>query len=510
MRILPSSNIRSARANRRVASRRLLLESLSSRVVLSSGGWSELAPHSDGLELLPAEAAYERHESSEVREAFGGVVTGKMPAETWNTPNEIVRRDAYSSSPVEPPSSTLDSLSRGMLPAYSVAQSLMGTPAFVGSPALVGMPGLYGVNFVLGPSVTWVIVFDAPGISPQWGVHDSAPPVQKWDSRPGYDGYGSTGGSADRIATPQIALSATHTAEAPTPSADTNATGGGSLANATLASFAHSAADSGMHAPGVFPSAPTTSAATAPPESLPKSEFTLSPNRSETSEADRDGGLIELETPAERRRKLALKGTDAPADEELSAERLRRLLDQVWAGWDQAWSAWQEMRRASGNQTQTNHAQLPAALPPDASDRNSASNADAEIAAAEGGLIELTSEGPVEAAAGPKYMAELRADEGERIRIDAGMALHQSFEVATAAEAAPKSEKSAQAEGTEATSDSSAKAKNAPDETKCPSAALIGAGLLLSLPFSVFHLQQQDGNADRDRKRPHLKFDRLD
>jgi hypothetical protein len=182
------------------------------------------------------------------------------------------------------------------------------------------------------------------------------------------------------------------------------------------------------------------------------------------------------------------------------------LLEQVWAGWDQAWSAWQE---AAPVQTPMNQTQLPTALP-HAGDKNSA-NADAEIAAAEGGLIELSVSGPVDVGGGPKQMAELRAGEGERIRIDAGTALHQSFEVATAAEAtAPKSEKNAQAEGTEAGSDSSAKAKNSPDETKHPSAALIGTGLLLSLPFSVFRVHQQEGSADRERKRPHLQFDRLD
>jgi hypothetical protein len=83
------------------------------------------------------------------------------------------------------------------------------------------------------------------------------------------------------------------------------------------------------------------------------------------------------------------------------------------------------------------------------------------------------------------------------VRIDAGVAIYQEFEVATAADVAPPAT-ARKAERT-ADEDEHAKAETAP-EGQPISAAAVGAGLLIGLPFS-----QRRGRQDEDERQPRLR-----
>lgn len=202
MRILPSSNVRRTRGNRRAASRTLLVESLSARVVLSGSGWSELA--AGGLEPLRAEAAYDRQEGVAAQQAFAEIAASKTPMEVWSPSAGIVRREAYSDSGFVTPKDSPGGLWRNLAPAHSITQSF---PA--------AAPALYSVNFILGPSVIWTVVVDASVVAAQMGLRDGSPPAHIWDKGPGYDGRLLGGGLTDGLAAPQVSLVATQARDTP-------------------------------------------------------------------------------------------------------------------------------------------------------------------------------------------------------------------------------------------------------------------------------------------------------
>jgi hypothetical protein len=255
----------------------------------------------------------------------------------------------------------------------------------------------------------------------------------------------------------------------------------------------------------VLTTASTSVSLTATSESAPSSKIALAPNRVESTRSDVEGGLIELESSTLPRSKRGSKSGESLVDDESDSDELRRLLDQVWAGWDRAWDAFGELRRAA-NDLQSNQASrdMVAAAVSDAA-------AQAAVAGAEGGMIELSAPGvsPTGTATietNQLQLARSPLDHGQKVRMDAGVAFYQSFELATAPDAAPPARNaratSEKGDGTGSASEKNAKSKAPSVETNTSSAAIVNAGLLLSVPFSVFRLQR---GKESEAVRPQLK-----
>jgi hypothetical protein len=367
-------------------------------------------------------------------------------------------------------------------PGYAVAQALASTAGF------------YGLGVVLPPTVTLTIVINAPMFptAQQSKAYDFDPP-RGWTAGPGADVFRLAAGSVDRGAAPQLAMSTTHSEGGP---AVDLAGATSRLTNFVQTQIAQNTGNENRFVDGWLSAVPSAASATVPTESVPQSKVTLAPNRWDTSMADLEGGLIELESPTLPRAKRSLKAGDELADEETAANELQKLLDQVWSGWDRLWDASGEILEALKEQA------------PDSNDSvaSAASDQAAKIIMAdgEGGMIELATPaalagGPLVSSPGQAYLVQTPVNDGEKVRMDAGVALYQSFELATAPDAVPP----ASAANTNAANGKAADAGSAGDknakskepssaEDKSTSAALLGVGLLLSVPTSVFRIRRQD------------------
>jgi hypothetical protein len=260
------------------------------------------------------------------------------------------------------------------------------------------------------------------------------------------------------------------------------------------------------HATGtwILPSTSTTVSLTATSENTTASKIALAPNRIETPRADAEGGLIELESSTLPRSKRNLKLDSSLDKEDSDSDELRKLLDTVWSGWDRAWDALGELRQAANElQSRQTSSEVAAAAAEDAA-------AQVAIANAEGGMIELSSPAAapandVAAGSGAAHLVQTHLDSGKKVRMDAGVALYQSFELATAPDAVPPARNARatneKGDGATSASEKNAKSKTPSVETNTSSAAIIGAGLLVSVPFSVFRLHR---HRDSEAVRPQL------
>jgi hypothetical protein len=190
------------------------------------------------------------------------------------------------------------------------------------------------------------------------------------------------------------------------------------------------------------------------------------------SKTELEEGLIELESPLVPRR----KGRKLPGDALEGAEEqhdgwaeLQAFAERVWSAWNQAW------RDLGRNGDQSTEAIGEAArIAP-----GKVAGFDADVI---DGLVELTVGGAMSNAVLPQQPREQLAESNLPVRIDAGVAIHQEFEVATAAEAAPPA--TARKAERQAGDDERAEAEK-PVEGQPLSAAAVGAGMLIGLPFSL-------------------------
>jgi hypothetical protein len=257
----------------------------------------------------------------------------------------------------------------------------------------------------------------------------------------------------------------------------------------------------------ILPAASTTVSLTTASESAPASKIALAPNRIEASRSDAEGGLIELESSTLPRSKRGPKHDDSLVEDDAESGELRKLLDKVWSGWDRAWNALDELRQAAGElRSRQTSSEMAADAVADAA-------TEVAVANAEGGMIELSapaaqSGGAVVSGNGDSYLVQTHLDSGKKVRMDAGVALYQSFELATAPDAVPPARNArATNEKGDASSEKNAKSKAPSAETNTSSAAIMSAGLLLSVPFSVFRLHRRQ---ELEAVRPQLNAKPID
>ena len=229
----------------------------------------------------------------------------------------------------------------------------------------------------------------------------------------------------------------------------------------------------------------------------------MAPHSWESLHGDRESGLIELDATLPKRKWRLLEEDDAEHNSERAAEiHLDRLMQSAWEEIALAWDAIGDYAKHAEAATSD-----PNRIPPDAAIVVKQTQID--LAA---DLIELTVEGPVAAASPRAPLPELATSDDQKVRIDAGVALYHDFEMATAPDAAPPAVKTGAAEtGAAATGDatSASEAKSEKSAKQQPtSAALIGAGLLVSLPFSLRPIRQRDEKQAAEQARWH--FERLD
>lgn len=503
MRVGRSKN---SRTSQRASSRVLALESLGSRVVLSAGGWgggvAEMdlqMPAYDGatfdapavmrpLDAMPARSIIE-----------AGGAFGKVPEGSWMAPPAGLH-GAETGRPFGPLGDAMSGSPHVLSPGY-----------YVVAQSLASSAGFYSLGVVLPPTVTLTFVINAPMFptAQQLKVYDFDPPPRGWAAGPGADMLRLAAGAVDRGAAPQLAMSTTHSDAGP---AVDLAGATNRLTNFVQTQIAQNTGNENRTVGGWLSPVPSAASATVSAESVPQSKVTLAPNRWDTS-TDLEGGLIELESPTLPRAKRSLKAGDNLSDEETAANELQKLLDQVWSGWDRVWDASGEIHEALEEEARSSNDAVASA----ASDQATKSI----MADAEGGMIELATPaalagGPLVAGPGPAYLVQTPVNDGEKVRIDAGVALYQSFELATAPDAAPP----ASAANTNAANGKAADAGSAGDknakskepssaEHKSTSAALLGVGLLLSVPTSVFRIRRQD-ETEAVRPQGLLKVERID
>jgi hypothetical protein len=292
--------------------------------------------------------------------------------------------------------------------------------------------------------------------------------------------------------------------------------GGGASAdphsNGTVREMPSRGASTELHASGnwIVPATSATVSLTATSENAPASKIALAPNRSDVLQSDVEGGLIELDSSISPRSKSGLKDGRSLAKDDLESDELRKLLDTVWSGWDRAWDALGEIQQAADELRSKQAAkEMAAEAVEDAA-------AQMAIANAEGGMIELSSPAaaPTNAivgGSGESRLVQTHLDGGKKVRMDAGVALYQSFELATAPDAVPPARNvratSEKGDGATSASEKNAKSKAPSVETNTSSAAIIGAGLLVSVPFSVFRLQR---HKESEAIRPQLNAKPID
>lgn len=196
------------------------------------------------------------------------------------------------------------------------------------------------------------------------------------------------------------------------------------------------------------------------------------------SRADLDEGLIELENPLGPRRKGRKLPGESPVDESQTDDpwvELQALADRVWSAWN---DAWQEYGRDGQLEPESVDAAKVA--------QGSTAGFDADVLE---GLVEVVIEGSAVTQDGPQLAAEQIAEEHAPVRIDAGVAVYQEFEVATAADAAAQA--TARSSVPKAEEDERAEVDK-PAEERPISAAVVGAGLIIAVPLSVRRRRQDE------------------
>lgn len=205
------------------------------------------------------------------------------------------------------------------------------------------------------------------------------------------------------------------------------------------------------------------------------------------SKTELDEGLIELESPLSPRRKDR-KPRGEEAEQHAGWEELQKLAEKIWSAWNDAWRDLGQAEAMSGEET------MSGAEAADAAKVAKDTHFDAGVL---DGLVELVVEG-----ASP---GNLQLAPSERIvvdqtpfQIDAGVVILREFEIATAAEAVPPA--------TVRNADSEPKEEDAHTEAEQPtdaqpvSAAAVGAGLIMGLPFSLRRRRN-----DEDERQPRLR-----
>ncbi len=204
------------------------------------------------------------------------------------------------------------------------------------------------------------------------------------------------------------------------------------------------------------------------------------------SKTELDEGMIELESPlAPRRkgRKLVEESADSLEGRPDTWTELQTLAEQAWSAWNEAWREFgRDATSPAGN-----NADAPQVEP----DAVAGFNADVVD-----GLVELAVEGGT-AEMLPRQVREHLADRHAPVRIDADVAIFQEFEVATAADAAPPV--TARKADRKAKDDERAASEKHADGQPI-SAAAVGAGLIIGLPFSL-----RRRRPDEDEQQPRLR-----
>ncbi len=489
MSVRPSKQSRTAT---RKANRRLALEPLGMRVVLSAAGIGPPPIDTDFAEVTAREIdrTFIAIDNSVQLNAVSGLA--------GNASGEYVVGDVdLSHYPGDRHESLAPTYGNPGLPYQSLESfSLAASQALAAA-------GAFGTNLVLGPSSVLTIVIGAPS-SPlaQPLVYDNDAPAMphNWQSTPSAGGpfasYAAPPSTPDRIVPVQPQ---TADVRAAAPPVDTSRLVG------WLPSFIQTAT---VQVSAANASSSTWSAMTSPFDSSydtpAQSKTTLVPNRWETLETDEEGGLIELEEPLAQQRNWRLQedrnAGDQASEEPASPADLKTLLEQLWSGWGKAWDAF-------GNLAQTRQAAESAAASNEAvatATEIAAKGIDVELM---DGMIELAAEGPTGTVSTQAHVAEMPAGDGGKVRMDAGLALYQEFELATAPDAVPPATAAnVQPRDGESSPEKSAKAEDT--EQRPRSAALVGAGLLASIPFSLHRIRRQDD--DDAQRRLRLNLERLD
>lgn len=209
-------------------------------------------------------------------------------------------------------------------------------------------------------------------------------------------------------------------------------------------------------------------------ESIP-AEAAPVPGQWAISRTELDEGLIELESPlAPRRKGRRLPGESVEVAEEQQDNwaDLEALAGQVWSAWNEAWREFGREVKEPGEAANAAH------------DHPARFNADVND-----GLVELVVENSAPIDVLPRGAHEQLAESSIPVRIDAGVAIYQEFEIATAAEAIPPV--TARNAERKAKNDERAEAEKSA-EGQPISAAAVGAGLIIALPFSLRRRRQDE------------------
>jgi hypothetical protein len=217
------------------------------------------------------------------------------------------------------------------------------------------------------------------------------------------------------------------------------------------------------------------------PQSLPATgQWAISKN-------EFDEGFIELESPLvprQKSRKLTRElGENSEQEEQLT--QLRAFAEQLKSAWNEVW-------RELGNEATEQAAELAEAgrvVP------RQQVEFDANVIA---GLVELSVDGIAPRGDLPQHDRQQLAEDSGPVRIDAGVAMIQQFEMATATDAVPP----ATAEKAAPNADKDAQAETEkPAEARPLSAAGIGVGLVIGVPAALQRRRQDD---EQDVRVPRL------